>query len=127
MKTVRSVKEAIEAVEAGAVGVCKDTYPNNPEYHILENTEELTRFKELVHNLEIAPRGTMDVYRALKALEDFVGQGCLDDHLHFIYEDGKWVYDPQLILQEEEEQKMQDEDDEWFARQREHFSQLREY
>jgi hypothetical protein len=127
MKTVKSVQEAIGAVNNGAVAVYRDTYKDQilPSYRVLETEEEAVQFQRLVQQVEKAESGTLQVSAAIEKLEEFVGdRWCLPSHLEPIYKDGRWLWDPESLLRNEESSQAWLEDQSWFDAQREHFAEM---
>ncbi|MCG2685774.1 hypothetical protein L6258_00195, partial [Candidatus Parcubacteria bacterium] len=126
MKIVKSVQEAINAVDDGAVGVYRDTYMDQicPDYPVLETAWELDKFRRLVAAVQEAPRGTLAVSDALEELREFVDRPCLPGFLHVLYDEEKgWRQSPESLLDDEFDRLQEEEDGEWFDNQREHFAE----
>lgn len=128
MKIVRSVQAAIDLVQkAGAAGVWCDTYMDqiHPDYIVLETAAEAARFGQILADIKAEfaiwpPRDNRQI--VLDALRTFLGRHCNSDDIKWVFKDGKWSITPEELLHDELSQKIQDEDDDWFEAQREHFA-----
>ena len=114
---------AVAEVDRGAVAIYVSNYRDQmkPDYLVFRDLDSLRGFEVLVAEVRES-RGKPAPYDVLKEIEDLVGTRIETTHLTRMYHDGQWAYPREEFLRDAAGLREQEEDDDWFEAQGEHFS-----
>lgn len=117
-KAVREVKEN------NAVAVYQDTYMDQvkPDYIVFYDEDKAERFKTLLTE-DLPDTGRRAIFAEM---DELAGKDVERGSLYWVYRDGEWAIPPEAFIDEAAMAIMQEEDDDWFQMQREHFAGLPE-
>lgn len=128
VRIFKNAQEAIDAVQKDhAVGIYEDDYMDqmNPNYLVFYDQENFQKFEKTLTNLKKLPGGSVKRLELFEELKSLAKSDVEPGHLQWLYR-SEWAIAPHQLLEDEGSTRTQLEDDEWFDRQREHFTKLKD-
>ena len=119
----KNVEDAINEVRTGkVVGVYEDTFSgqSHAKYIVFYDEERFKKFEEVIELTKNLPsEGRQKIFDDLHSL---AGSDVESSSLYWIYRNGEWASPPESLLKDAALTKLDEEDQEWFETQREHFA-----
>lgn len=122
----KDAREAVAAIDKdGGIALWISTYADqdHPDYIVFEGgAEGIKAYTDFLALLKSSEDHTASWYEISPKLKTLVGIDLETGDLKWMFKDGKWAYDPEKFIDDADATLAQEEDDDFYEAQREHFS-----